>query len=113
MCDVKYVDDLVLVVDPIDDSVGAAPGTVASRQRAKQRFADLVRPLSQPASTELHHGRGHSLGQALSNSTSGGPEQLDSVGPLSHPPPVVASGLSVPDRSRRRAFPQQVLPATR
>ena len=43
MVDVEDVDGVVFFVDPVDDPVGAAAGSVTTRQRAEQRFADAVR----------------------------------------------------------------------
>jgi hypothetical protein len=43
VADVEDVDGAGIFVDPVDDPVGAAPGSVTAGQRAEQRFADPVR----------------------------------------------------------------------
>jgi len=40
--DIKDPNDTAVLVDPVDDSVGAAPGAVATGERPEQGLADLV-----------------------------------------------------------------------
>jgi hypothetical protein len=41
--DVEDVDGAVSLVDPVDDPVGAAAGSVTACEGAEQRFTDAVR----------------------------------------------------------------------
>jgi hypothetical protein len=66
--DVEYLDDASLLVDAVDDPVGAAPGTVASSQRAEQRLADPTRPQRQRCLTELENRRRHRFREPLGDS---------------------------------------------
>jgi hypothetical protein len=52
----------VRLVDRADDPVGAAPGAMASGERAEQRLTDLVRVGSEGAFAELQHRCGDGLG---------------------------------------------------
>ena len=65
VADVEDVDHAAVLVDPVDDAIGATPGAVTSGQRSKQRFADRVRIFRQGGRTELQRSRGHGLRQLL------------------------------------------------
>jgi len=43
MIDVENVDNVVTLIDPVDDAISAAPGTMTTCQRPEQRLAE---PLS-------------------------------------------------------------------
>jgi hypothetical protein len=43
MVDVEDVDGSSVLLDPVDDPVGAAPGSVPACEGAEHRFADAVR----------------------------------------------------------------------
>src|SRR5262249_31743682 len=64
--DVEYVDDAAVLVDPVDDAIGAAPGTVTTGQRPEQRLADPVRILCERGCAELQHGSRNGFGKPLS-----------------------------------------------
>jgi hypothetical protein len=41
--DIKDVDHVAALIDPVDDAIGAAPGTVTASKWPEQRFADSLR----------------------------------------------------------------------
>jgi len=59
---VEDMDGAAIFVDPVDDPVGAAAGSVTACERAEQRFADAVRGDCQGGPTELQNGSGDCLG---------------------------------------------------
>ena len=59
MVDVEDVDGTGVLVDPVDDPIGAAPGSVTACEGAEQRFADAVRVDREGGFTEFQHGGGH------------------------------------------------------
>ena len=59
---VEDMDDAAVFVDPVDDPVGAAAGSVTACERAEQRFADAVRVDRQGGLAEFQHGGGDCLG---------------------------------------------------
>jgi hypothetical protein len=63
--DVEDVDDAVVFIDPVDDPVRAAEGSMTASQRAEQRFADAVRVDREGGLAELQHGSGDCLGKPL------------------------------------------------
>jgi hypothetical protein len=65
MIDVENVDDMVALVDPVDDAIGAASGTMTTCQRPEQRLADPVRVDSKCSLAELQHRSGNALRKPL------------------------------------------------
>src|SRR3984893_10740589 len=63
--DVEDVDGAGVLLDPVDDPVGAAPGCVTASQRAEQRLTDAVRVDREGGLAELQHGSGDRLGKPL------------------------------------------------
>jgi len=69
--DLRTVDDVedmhgaIGFVDPVDDPVGAAAGSVTARQRAEQGFADAVGVDRQGGFAEFQHGGSNRLGLPL------------------------------------------------
>ena len=41
--DVEDVDNAAVLVDPVDDAIGASPGTMTASERPEQRLADPLR----------------------------------------------------------------------
>src|SRR5215472_17402392 len=62
---VEYVDDAAVLLDPVDDAIGAAPGTVTTGQRPEQRLADPMRIHSECSVAELQHGGGNGFRKPL------------------------------------------------
>ena len=60
--DAEDVHGAIGFVDPVDDPVGAAAGSVTARQRAEQGFADAVRVDRQGGLAEFQHGGSNRLG---------------------------------------------------
>lgn len=60
--DVEDVDGAIGLVDPVDDPVGAAAGSVTSCEGAEQRFADAVRVDGEGGPAEFQHRGGDCLG---------------------------------------------------
>ena len=56
--DVEDVDGASFLLDPVDDSVGAAPGSVTACDGAEQRFTDAVRIDRQGGLAEFQRGDG-------------------------------------------------------
>jgi hypothetical protein len=40
---IEDVDNAAVLIDPVDDAIGAAPGTVTASERPEQRLADPLR----------------------------------------------------------------------
>ena len=67
---------------PVDDAIGAAPGTVTSGERSEQRLADPVRVDGERGIAELQHGGGNGFREPLGNRSPRGRPETDLV-PLS------------------------------
>ena len=59
--DVEDVDGAIGLVDPVDDPVGAAAGSMTAGQRTEQRFANAVRVDGQGGLAEFQHRGGDCL----------------------------------------------------
>jgi len=70
--DVEDVDGAVVFVDPVNDPVGSAAGSVTASQRAEQGLADAVRVGREGGLAEFQHGSGDCLGKPLCDRASGG-----------------------------------------
>src|SRR5580658_1262192 len=70
--DVEDVDGLGVLLDPVDDPVGAAPGSVTASQRPEQRFTDAVRVDCEGGLAEFQHSGGDRLGKPLRDGPLGG-----------------------------------------
>src|SRR5262249_9921922 len=79
VADVEDVDHAAVLVDPVDDAIGAPPGAITSDQWPKQRFADPVRIFRQGGRTDLQPSRGHGLWQLLCDSAPRGNLEPDLV----------------------------------
>src|SRR5215510_5772525 len=91
---VEYVDDAAVLVDPVDDAIGAAPGTVTTGQRPEQRLADPVRILCECGVAELQHGGGNGFRKPLGDRPPCGSLEPDFV-------PLRRVGRHVPVTRRR------------
>ena len=69
-----------VVVDAVDDPVGAAARAVPVRQWGTKLLADPVRVAQQRAGDELVRGRGDRLRQVLSELAAGGRRDRQDVG---------------------------------
>jgi hypothetical protein len=69
MCDVHHCHYADLVIDPVDDPVGAAARTEAVVQRWEQALADAVRMPQQWAGHEFVGSGRHSFGESLTERT--------------------------------------------
>ena len=65
--DIEDVDDAAVLVDPVDDAIGAAPGPVTASEWPEQRLADPVRIDRKRGIAELQHGGGNGFRQSLGN----------------------------------------------
>src|SRR5262249_14923134 len=65
MIDVENVDDVVALVDPVDDAIGAASGTMTTCQRPKERLADPLRVDRKCSLAELQYRSGNALRKPL------------------------------------------------
>src|SRR5438034_1238832 len=59
---VEDMDGAAVFIDPVDDPVGAAAGSVTACERAEQRFAGAVRVDRQGGLAEFQHSGGDCLG---------------------------------------------------
>src|SRR5215467_11326522 len=62
---IEDVDHVAVLVDPVDDAIGAAPGSVAASERPEQLLADTVRILCECGVAELQHGGGNGFRKPL------------------------------------------------
>ena len=65
MIDVENVNDAAVLVDPVDDAIGAAPGPMTTGQRPDQRLADPVRVDRKCSLTEPQYRSGNGLRKPL------------------------------------------------
>ncbi len=72
MLDPHDVNDRVLLHEPVDDPVGAAPSGEVSGQLAPERLAHATRLFTKGAAAELPHGEGNRERQLVFGDTSGG-----------------------------------------
>jgi len=68
MVNIEHVDNADVLVDAVDDAIGAAPGAVTTRERPKQRIAYPVRVHRERGIAELQHGGGNGFREPLGNS---------------------------------------------
>jgi DNA-binding transcriptional MerR regulator len=61
MIDVENVNDAAALVDPVDDAIGAAAGTMTTCQRPEQRLADPLRVDRKCGLAQLEHRGGDAL----------------------------------------------------
>jgi hypothetical protein len=61
--DVEDMDGAGVLLDPVDDPVGAAPGSVTARQRPEQRSSDTARVDGKSGLAEFEYGGGDRLGK--------------------------------------------------
>ena len=93
MCDVEDRDASLLVVDTVDDAVGASPGAVPIIERDMETLADSLGDVQQRPDDELVCCEGNGLGQMLRKLTSRGGRDDEGV----------ASRIVGHARCRRRA----------
>ena len=63
--DVEDVDGASVFLDPVDNPISTAPGSVTASQWAEQRFADAVRVDRERGHAEFQHRGGDRLGKPL------------------------------------------------
>jgi hypothetical protein len=64
---IEDMDNAAVLIDPVDDAIGAAPGTMTASERPEQRLADPVRIDRKRGIAELQHGGGNGFRQPLGN----------------------------------------------
>ena len=84
MIDVENVNDAAAFIDPVDDAIRAARGTMTAGQRAEQRLADPVRVDRECSLAELQYRGGNILRKPLGDRSSWGGLEPDRV-PLRRP----------------------------
>ena len=55
MVNIEDMDNTAALVDPVNDAIGAAPGTVTASKRPEQRLADPLRVDRKRGIAELQH----------------------------------------------------------
>jgi hypothetical protein len=63
--DVENMNSAIVLVDPVNDAIGAAPGAVTTGQRPEQRLAGPVRVNRKRSLAELQHRGGNALRKPL------------------------------------------------
>src|SRR5215510_4824323 len=91
---VEDMDHAAVLVDPVDDAIGAAPGTVATGERPEQRLANPVTIVRERGIAELQHGGSNGFRKPLGNRSPGGSLEPDLV-------PLRRFGRHVPVTRRR------------
>jgi hypothetical protein len=56
---IEYVHNAAVLVEPVDDAIGAAPSAVTTGERPEQRLTDPVRVDRKRGPAELQHGGGN------------------------------------------------------
>ena len=83
---IEDVDNMVLLVDPIHDAVGAASGPMTAIERPQQRLADPVRVTRKPGIAKLQRGGSNSTFPPLAHQngwlTRGGAKGTRTPNPL-------------------------------
>ena len=92
--DIEDVDDAAVLVDPVDDAIGTAPGPVTASEWPEQRLADPVRIDRKRGIAELQHGGSNGFRKPLGNRSPGGSLEPDLV-------PLRRFGRHVPVTRRR------------
>lgn len=93
--DIKDVDHVAVLIDPIHDAIGAAPGAVTPGKRPEQRLADPLRVNRERGIAKLQHSGSNSFGKPLGDRSPCGRLESDLV-----PPPRIGRHVPV---TRRRA----------
>ena len=79
MVDIEDVHHAAVLIDPVNDAVGAAPGAVTSSERAEQGLADPVRVDRKRSIAELKHGGGNGFREPLGDRSPCGRLKTDLV----------------------------------
>lgn len=91
---VEDVDNAAVLVDPVDDAIRAAPGTMATGERPKQRLANPIRIDCKRGIAKLQHGSGNGFRESLGDRSPCGRLEPDLV-------PLSRIGRHVPVTRRR------------
>jgi hypothetical protein len=103
--DVENVDNAAVLVDPVDDAIGAAQGAVTTGERPEQRLADPLRVDRKRGIAELQYNGSSGFRKPLGNRSPCGWLEPDLVPPrLGQSPPVGAHA----DRAGLGASPAAV-----
>ena len=65
VADVEDVDNAAVLVDPVDDAIGASPGTMTASERPEQRLAHPMRVDRKRGIAELQRGGGNDFRKRL------------------------------------------------
>ena len=76
---IKDMDDATVLIDPVDDAIGAALGAVTASERPEQRLGDPLRVDCQRGIAELQHGGGDGFWKPLGNCSTCGRLKPDLV----------------------------------
>lgn len=79
--DVEDLHTASVLVDAVDDAVGAPTSTVAAGQRAGQRLSDSLRVGGERSIAELHNGGGDGFGQPVGDRAPSGWLEPDVIPP--------------------------------
>ncbi len=79
MVNIEDVDNTVILVDPVDNAISAAPGAVTASERPKKRLADPVRVDRQRGIAKFQHGGRNGFRKSLGNRSPGGRLETDLV----------------------------------
>jgi hypothetical protein len=91
---IEDVDNAAILVDPVSDPIGAAPGTVTAGERPKQRLTNPVRVDRKRGIAKLQHGGGDGFREPLGNRSPRGRLETDLI-------PLPRFGRHVPVTRRR------------
>lgn len=91
---IEDVDNAAVLVDPVDDAIGAAPGAVTTGERPEQGLADPVRADRKRSIAELQHGSGNGFRKPLGDRSPRGRLETDLV-------PLCGSACHAPVTRRR------------
>jgi hypothetical protein len=69
---IEDVHNVVVLVDPVDDAVGAAPSAMTASERPEERLADPVRIDRKRGIAKFQHGGGNGFRKSLGNRSPGG-----------------------------------------
>jgi hypothetical protein len=78
---IEDMDNATVLIDPVDDAIGAAPGAVTTSERPEERLADPVWIDREGGITELQDGGGNCFRQPLGNRSPCGRLEPDFIPP--------------------------------